>query len=181
MKFKIFTFSLLALASCMFAATLTWEASWTGDGAVPFDTVLIGRIQRNDVSPLNGSGLYIGYEGVDGYWLSKPMVFVKKDGETLNPKSYQQAQVQLDDFGEGYYYFMELYAGDLILAYSGLSGYEDVRWAISGISNYGTDFGALRAWEVTSFQTAVIPEPSSGLLFLIGGALVGLRRKRRAA
>ncbi|MGN0848038.1 MAG: PEP-CTERM sorting domain-containing protein [Kiritimatiellia bacterium] len=36
------------------------------------------------------------------------------------------------------------------------------------------------AWNPSQYRTTAVPEPSSGLLLLIGGALMALRRRRRA-
>lgn len=156
-------------AFAAFPDLIEWSAEWTADDAVPFDTVVIGRILGNTASPLNDDGVYIGYSNAEGFWQAAPQYF-----EDIGLSDWQESTIEISDFGstQGYYYFMELYAGDQRVAYSDLTGYDVLKYAIHQ-STFAT-----QPWDVTSF-TSTVPEPSSGVLLLIGGALLGLRRKRK--
>ena len=52
-------------------------------------------------------------------------------------------------------------------------GYEDIQ---SYISDGGISAGSVQTWTAS----ISVPEPTSGLLLLVGGSLLALRRKRRA-
>ena len=77
----------------------------------------------------------------------------------------------------GYSYYIELLndAGTFVgrssqtLDYAGLSSY---------ITSFGVSTPASAAWSPSSFTTAAIPEPTSGLLLLLGLAGLALKRKR---
>ena len=45
-------------------------------------------------------------------------------------------------------------------------------------TTFGTQAPSTQAWSTTSFTTAAIPEPTSGLLMLFGLSALALRRKR---
>jgi len=74
-------------------------------------------------------------------------------------------------------YFVELYNdGELFARSLGLSGTE------VGAYVYTSDMGMgvpARSYSVPEFIAAAAPEPTSGLLLLVGSALLALRRKRR--
>ena len=72
-------------------------------------------------------------------------------------------------------YFVELYNGDTWLAESGKLTYTQ-------LFNNGSIFtGGLQPANITpaNFGSYAVPEPTSGLLFLIGGMLLGLKRRRQ--
>jgi len=72
-------------------------------------------------------------------------------------------------------FLIELYASDE--SYLGFASA-----AASNLSSYIFEMGGMSAtvgagWMATSFH---VPEPTSGMLFLLGGMLLGLRRRRMA-
>jgi len=84
------------------------------------------------------------------------------------------------DIGSGYKpsttYLIELYAdgGTRYLGYASATA--------ESLSSYIFEMGGMSAnvgtgWMATSFH---VPEPTSGMLFLLGGMLLGLRRRRMA-
>jgi hypothetical protein len=104
------------------------------------------------------------------------------DGITLlsrnadaNVTSY--AKLSANAATSGYSYYIELLndQGAFVgrssetLDYAGLSSY---------ITSFGVSTPASAAWSPSSFTTAAIPEPTSGLLLLLGLAGLALKRKR---
>lgn len=79
--------------------------------------------------------------------------------------------------GDSYTYFIELIEGSKVVAYSttGLA-YKDVSSYLSSLTQF--DPGASSLWTASSFATAPIPEPTSGIMLLLGVAVLALRRRR---
>ena len=80
------------------------------------------------------------------------------------------------DIGTGYTsFFVELYNGDTWLAKSAVGNASTLaQYITSGMSLNPVAGNA--GWVATSYA---VPEPTSGLLFLIGGMLLGLKRRRQ--
>lgn len=69
-------------------------------------------------------------------------------------------------------------ASDTVVARSGIVNYASISGYVhEGLTMEGSILSS-GIWSPTDFTA--VPEPTSGLLFLIGGALLGLRRKKRA-
>lgn len=162
MKLLYLLFGLVALSVCAV------EIEWYAANEVEFDTVVIGRVSDTTYNPWD-NGIYIGYEDADDFWQATPLVF-KDGGDTTQ---FGSVDIYTSSGYDSAYYFMELKSGDNMIAYSGLIPYSTVELGLH------QDLGAIQRWMVTSFTP--IPEPTSGLLLLLGGALLGLRRKDRCA
>jgi len=72
-------------------------------------------------------------------------------------------------------YFVELYNGDTWVAESAKMAYSDL---LTGGSIFK---GGLQPAAITpaNFGSYAVPEPTSGVLFLLGGMLLGLKRRRQ--
>ena len=92
---------------------------------------------------------------------------------------------QLGNFGSGYSYFVELYNDPTdpksiyarstdAMSYSALLNYIG-EMKTSGMVTPSSSYG------VTGFTAAAVPEPTSGLLLLLGVAGLALRRKNKKA
>ena len=157
------------------SVSVDWEAE-TDD--IEFDHVLIHRVLGNTYDPVitvNGEERYVGYYGSDtppGHYL-----YGSYKINDQNDPHYASGFLKIDDAdglnGNNYYFLMELLgADDTVLAYSDYYQYEYLAAMTGNLM-----------WSVKDFSVApaMMPEPSSGLLLLMGGALLGLRRKRRVA
>ncbi len=82
----------------------------------------------------------------------------------------------------GYSFWMELYLGDTKVDRM----LQPVTWdafqghMVSSSSSLLQDFNPPAGVELYNFASTMVPEPTSGLLLLIGGALLALRRRRVA-
>ena len=80
------------------------------------------------------------------------------------------------EFGSSQSFFVELLNGDTWKAQSGTKTYEQLL-AAGSIFKSGSIAPATAT--ATPFGTYAVPEPTSGLLFLVGGMLLGLKRRRQ--
>jgi len=167
---KLVLFSSLAITLFATAANLAWMAI----NDVEFDKVVIGRVTDGSVVPWQ-NGIYIGYEKAATQsgataWQGEAVRGVQAEYDS-EYGYYNMGEFNVEGFYDvqNAYYYMELYNSDARVAYSDLVTYNIIKHYVD-TQDY---------WMVSNFQP--VPEPSSGLLLLIGGALVGLRRKRRVA
>ena len=75
-------------------------------------------------------------------------------------------------------FFIELYNGDTFLAQSETQTYAQVKNSIFG-GNPMSPIAAGTSGFAPASSTYNVPEPTSGLLFLVGGMLLGLKRRRQ--
>ena len=54
---------------------------------------------------------------------------------------------------------------------------DDLR-AYMSAAEFNQNWASAKAWTGGTFTPTAVPEPTSGLLLLIGAAMMGLRRKR---
>jgi len=80
-------------------------------------------------------------------------------------------------FSDSTSYFVELYNGGTTVATSSAITGADLRSMMAYYSG-GMSIGAATPASFGGFTSAV-PEPTSGLLFLVGGMLLGLKRRRQ--
>ena len=85
----------------------------------------------------------------------------------------------LTGLDSGYSFLMELYRGGTRVDWmlQPVSWDDFSQYVVSG--NLTPDFD-LQAPDYYNFASTMVPEPTSGLLFLVGGALLALRRRRAA-
>lgn len=74
-------------------------------------------------------------------------------------------------------YYIELYNGDVLLASSNLGTGSSLAQYIFGDNTMSPIAGS---GLMPAASTYNVPEPTSGLLFLVGGMLLGLKRRRMA-
>lgn len=114
--------------------------------------------------------------------------YTKVGAAALDAKGYYADLAGLSDLGTGtppYQFVIELYNADgTALANSGWADYSDLQTYVSKAefnSNWtsmtaGFGSGSSAHWS----GGAAVPEPTSGLLMLIGAAMLGLRRRKIA-
>ena len=74
------------------------------------------------------------------------------------------------------YFFFELYNDSLLTGRTGLYTYVEF---MNAVSVWGSSYQPSLASDYLEVTIHMIPEPSSGMLLLLGSALLGLKRKRR--
>ena len=153
-KLAIFAVILMAVGFAK-ADALYWQVDTTSSDAKYTGT-------------FDSAGLYTsGGDYIDG-------AVANADGRTSTP--------QLSDLGSygssSYSFYIELYNASGVSVYKTESLSYDSLVASGYVSGGGV---ALPTFTATSgFNGASVPEPTSGVLLLIGGAMLALRRRRRA-
>ena len=180
MTVKAFFVALLGVAVLhVSAGTLYWqigasEAAKFSDGTF---AVLHMTTDGGETSTLVESfSYYDGTVSTDSRVVVGSIAFAGADAPVE-----KLAQSYVDDSWTGKSFFVELVnsasenavARSEIWDYSSISGFVDH----SGLA-IDDLIKASQIWNPGAFTA--VPEPTSGLLFLIGGALLGLRRKKRA-
>lgn len=92
-----------------------------------------------------------------------------------------------DGFGTGYAIAIELFNGsDTAVAHYGWTNYDDAMANYISKAEFSSNYHAMTqsvgvgSQSGATYGAGPVPEPTSGLLVLIGAALVGLRRKKVA-
>jgi len=136
------------------------------------DSYLYWMISGSSVPEFSYATLYVDQGGGNVVALTGPLTGVG-DGETQT--SLDARYTAISPSSAGYSYFVELLNADLETTHtSALFGYD--QFASSVYTPPATP--ATTAYNVGSFSSTSIPEPTSGLLMLMGMGLLGLKRKR---
>ena len=179
---KLITICAVALSLGAFAADsyLYWmldestELSWTGtDKTTSIKAPTYNKVALAVVTDATGKKVdnYLSLYTVNGNPVTAPVSITATDGASLFAK--------LGDYAaSGYSYYIELLNDSTVvgrsadtLSYSAAAAY--IQSAIGGTSQM-----TAQQWSTTAFTTAAIPEPTSGMLLLLGLAVLALKRKR---
>lgn len=174
--------------------TLTTVAALLALGALADDSYLywmVGDTTTLDGTTLSQDGLYAKVMAYDTttwtYWTEgKPLALYTTDGtgsaiedgvKLKGDNGPNFAAISAAFSGSEWAYFIELYNSDGFVGRStdGL----DINSAQAGdylAKTVTATPGSL--WTVAAFTSTPVPEPTSGLLLLAGGALLALRRRR---
>ncbi len=179
------------------AATLA-GAAWAGDTSADvlvwyldteedmentgteFDSIKFWAVDANDNKINLADQTYVLNSGAAAG--SGDTILVSDAGGSEPISIWGNYYTNLSGLETGYSFWMELYLGDTKVDRM----LQPVTWdafqghMVSSSSSLLQDFNPQAGVELYNFASTMVPEPSSGLLLLIGGALLALRRRRVA-
>lgn len=168
---KLVLTGVMSLAIAASADVLKWQVG-SAENEVTIDYAYAQTIQNS----------------VDSYTGGKAMNNVIGEFETVEVYKEDFADAKSYDMSVGAvlpstgatdkYFFIELYnaSGDVV-GQSSIAKGSDLTQFMSA-SSMASDMSAVNAWSGGTFRA--VPEPTSGLLVLLGAAVLGLRRKKLA-
>ena len=151
---------------------------WTlSDGETTAPTYTSAKIGVMD----NATGVSMGYLNL--YDMSGASI----TGNSLGTLTYEGANLgtstafaDLGTYGtSAYSYYIELWNESKAVGRSGFLSHDDALASYVTTSLGGTSAPSGRTWAPTSFTTAPVPEPTSGMLLLLGLAGLALKRKQQ--
>lgn len=133
---------------------------------------------EGEFSGYGGAMVHVTGGGYEGY-LTLPGSDLAQyaSSDAFADGKYAQGQLNVDS-GSDYMFQIELYdaSGDSILARSALTSMADVKDALGNPAISTPMNPQTGVWAVSTFSA--VPEPTSGLLLLLGVAGLALKRKR---
>lgn len=172
MKKLILALVFFIAAISTFAEVDCFDVWIKDDGFAPFTSVRITATTDFSYSPLSPDGMwYNGFTAAPnvrvfdpvGYDMDEDWVYAIPSMDIANMDNYWFAVELLNDAGQ-------------VVAYQ---GYLD--WGTMDVARGWGPEGYVGGAEFSKMKAAPVPEPTSAVMLLIGGALLGLRRKRRVA
>ena len=174
---KLLLFALIcAFAQMSNAAYLYWQVSAADISEANAATSWLGL-------SVNAAKIYSSSDA-GATWTAKTIYLNEADVGTVAPVPNQTMYtIDIgDNLGSGYSYYVELgnYSGS-VWSIAAKSASEQISYTESGdthIVSSLSDITRVSPWHAGSYRA--VPEPTSGLMLLLGAAVLGLRRKNRS-
>lgn len=159
--------SVLAASTMAMADLLLWQVGGTN---ISYDYAQIFSNTENS------------YEGDEVKAIANKVGDYDGDVTKIGATTFDYASVGavLGDDTASQYFFIELFDAN-----NNLVGKSEIKEGSSlgdyiAASEFSAGFADKNAWTGGKYTSTAVPEPTSGLLLLIGAAMMGLRRKRIA-
>lgn len=174
---KTFTFALLMACSAAFAGDSDSYLYWMVDNAASGKDIASGSYTTK-ISYQSGNtwtwaqqGNYLDLADSEGTKIDDSVPVTATIGDGADNMSYFS---DVSKVGNAYYFFVELWNDEKLVGVSDALAYSLA--GIGSLEGMGTP-ATLNSF--ASFSTAPIPEPTSGMMLLLGVAALALRRRRR--
>lgn len=169
---------LLTWAAWAAQAEVLW---WATDSAADIKVTYEGTTETTTAAKLGATDVRIRYADSTDYlpfaYEDGTGGFITADGETVTPIPVQDLWTDIGTDGAGRSFVVELgnwNGSEWTSRASATAAYSSLREHI-GVPELGLP--AHTPWNVTGFTA--VPEPTSGLLTLLGAALLALKRKKQ--
>lgn len=178
MKKLFLTLSVFAVSYMANAAYLYWQLDDTG-----VDETYTGV----QISAKNGEASAGTVQIYGSVWSDEAGDYVIGAIDSSQVQAGTTYLIDESSINSGYSYYIELVNSDTGKTVNdgatAISGSDFASWASSAtVSSDLTDLagGEIAVWHASTGGMSVIPEPTSGLMLLLGAAMLGLKRKNRS-